>query len=150
MIKSLIIIYIFFLGITGSWEGYVPGTADLYLRGNNIAKFSSSFCTFEAGQISITRAAHSITLNGTFDLVGKNNINIQYSNIRCSSGKFYITAGNGNNVVKSNILNSSSGTAQINISTAQISGPIFVKITENDSAGSYLIQGGIIFRIWLS
>lgn len=138
------------MGVTGTWEGYVPGTADLYLRGNNVAKFSSSLCAFEAGQISIIQAAHSITLNGTFNFVGKNYINIQYSSLKCSSNKFYISVGNKNNIVKSNILNSGSGTAQVNISTVQVSGPIFVKFAENDSAGTYLIQSGIIFRIWLS
>ena len=33
---------IFFLGITGSWEGYVGGANDLYYNGANNAKFSGS------------------------------------------------------------------------------------------------------------
>ena len=33
---------ILFLGITGSWEGYVGGANDLYYNGANNAKFSGS------------------------------------------------------------------------------------------------------------
>lgn len=43
---------LFFLGITGTWEGYVPTPTDLYLRGNNVANFTASYqISFESGGI---------------------------------------------------------------------------------------------------
>lgn len=39
------------MGITGSWEGWVPTPTDLYLRGNNIAGWSGNRYVLQAGYI---------------------------------------------------------------------------------------------------
>lgn len=45
------------MGVTGTWEGWVPTATDLYLRGNNIAAWVSpnSSATFESGGIMVRR-----------------------------------------------------------------------------------------------
>ena len=70
------------LGVTGSWEGWVPTATDLYLRGNNIAGFTAnnSSCTFEAGGIKLTGTNNNginITSAGNLNYVPYNYLNIQ-------------------------------------------------------------------------
>lgn len=65
-------------GVTGSWEGYVPTVTDLYLRGNNIAGFSSDHpdkVFFQSGQIYLSNVIFSysnyiLTSNRAFTLRG--------------------------------------------------------------------------------
>ena len=73
---------LFFLGVTGTWEGWVPSATDLYLRGNNIVNFTteSTSCTFEAGGIKITgkdRNDFSVISSTNLNYVPYNYLNIQ-------------------------------------------------------------------------
>ena len=72
----------FFLGVTGTWEGWVPSATDLYLRGNNIVNFTteSTSCTFEAGGIKITGKDRN-----DFSVISSTNLNYvtyKYLNIQ--------------------------------------------------------------------
>lgn len=61
-------------GVMGSWEGYVPIPTDLYLRGNNVAGFTTSHPTsviFQSGMIEMISSAQGGDLpafNTSFDV----------------------------------------------------------------------------------
>lgn len=71
------------MGLTGTFEGYVPIPQDLYLRGNNIAGFqhygNEGKVNFDSGQITITTEyANSVaSIAATFSIVGYNYLNIE-------------------------------------------------------------------------
>ena len=69
------------MGITGTWEGWVPSPTDLYLRGNNIAAWTSpnSSATFESGGIMVTkRSALSVNTTKSYNLTPYNKINVLF------------------------------------------------------------------------
>ena len=84
MIKSLIIIYIFFLGITGTWEGWVPVATDLYLRGHNVAGWTyGSYVEFHSGGIYANLENNSkneteIVTTKAYNLSPYNYLNVEY------------------------------------------------------------------------
>lgn len=67
------------MGITGTWEGYVPVATDLYLRGNNIAGFkpSNSYTTLESGGIMVNRGTLWVTTSRSYNLTPYTRINIE-------------------------------------------------------------------------
>ena len=77
------------MGITGTWEGYVPTATDLYLRGNNIADWScsSGFVTFNSGEITFNKrggstSAFSFSARKAYNLSPYTKLNIQTNNLR--------------------------------------------------------------------
>ena len=130
----------FFLGVTGTWEGWVPTATDLYLRGNNISGFTtiSPYCTFEAGGIKIAGAKSGyfyVASAGNLNYVPYNYLNIQgYFEKRSKTLEkernvgfaFYANTYGGTTslIAESKISvpgNSSNFTISINVSNAAIS-----------------------------
>ncbi len=75
-------------GIVGTFEGYVPTANDLYVRGNNIAGFTSTDRTnfsFETGQINYSGVgigswgSHASMSVDNINLTGKSYLNIQFA-----------------------------------------------------------------------
>lgn len=153
-------------GITGTFQGYVPSTTDLYLRGNNSSNFSngginlgsygkSATATFEAGQISLNGSysqknatVSRVTTQNKINLLGFTAINVQCYNFE---GAYFSIA----------IANATSGTESAN-SVASIS---FKDVTAGDNVfkldishidvSAYItVQSGYaksyVYRIWLT
>ena len=70
---------LFFLGVTGTWEGWVPSATDLYLRGNNIAGFSpyNKATTLESGGIMINRGELEIVTSKSYNLTSYTKLNLE-------------------------------------------------------------------------
>jgi hypothetical protein len=65
-------------GVVGTFEGYIPGSTDLYYRGSNPANWSSAGgWSFQAGQIFISGADNAG--EAAFSTVGKSYLNIEGS-----------------------------------------------------------------------
>lgn len=89
------------MGITGTWEGWVPTATDLYLRGNNIANWFDSVSTpyliFNSGEISGFKSGSTLDIRTKVakNLSGFSKLNFQvrqkYSDTsyEISGGVFY-------------------------------------------------------------
>lgn len=144
------------MGITGTFEGYVPTPSDLYLRGNNIVNFQHSdsegkgTVKFDSGQITVTTSSNFsvATMSATFSTVGYNYLNIEsyvvgpgYS----ASGKIelYRTEPSFANIVSVDVNWQATGnkTFSLNIGGYNIS----------SNFKFYMRNGNLnIYRIWLS
>lgn len=74
-------------GVTGTWEGYVPTTVDLYLRGNNIAGFTvfneinisgDPIPVFDSAQITFNNVTSYTPITASKNLTGHNTVSVQY------------------------------------------------------------------------
>lgn len=69
------------MGLTETFEGYVPAPHDLYLRGNNIAGFSSNGGVIvDSGQITIETdyASGNTSTANAVNLAGYAYLNIEF------------------------------------------------------------------------
>lgn len=80
-------------GVTGTFEGYVPGATDLYSYGNNIANFTKYSATnaikFDTGQITLLGAnpgggGYVTAFTTDISLVGRSYANILFSIVSAS------------------------------------------------------------------
>lgn len=128
------------MNLTGTWEGYVPGTQDLYYRGNNVAGFTGEQVTFESGQITVKNYKASLT--GSYNLVGKNYLNIQGT---CTNGNtsasFTLYRDYNEMAAWVGNMGKQDYTISINVQQAQISGSLKLELR---------YFNGVIYRIWLS
>ncbi|RFZ75949.1 hypothetical protein DS742_26275 [Lacrimispora amygdalina] len=139
-------------GVTGTWEGYVASSVDLYYRGNNVAGFiAGQKATLDAGQITIgplTSASQYgyLYTNNSISTVGRTWINMQvnvtshYDNLNGDS--IYISTTFGGQTLKT-IIGSDYGekTYSFNVSAIQASSAITITVNRANMA---------IYRIWLS
>lgn len=139
-------------GVTGTWEGYVPGAQDLYYRGNNVAGFiAGQKATLDAGQITIgplTSASQYgyLYTNNSISTVGRTWINMQvnitshYNDLDGDS--IYISMSFGGQTLKT-IIGSGYGekTYSFNVSAIQASSAITITVNRANMA---------IYRMWLS
>nr|WP_024837088.1 hypothetical protein [Clostridium sp. 12(A)] len=136
-------------GIIGTFEGYVPIAADLYLRGNNIANWiSENSATFDTGQISSN--FYNFGIGANLNLVGKTQLNVQ-GIAKAGSTKTWVLTKKNNQIIQENLTIPASGqfTYSFNISAYQVSDNF--KLYTYHENGSNL--GGMymaIYRIWLS
>ncbi|MDW2797052.1 hypothetical protein RZO55_05590 [Clostridium boliviensis] len=131
-------------GVTGTWEGYVPGVNDLYYRGNNMVGFTGGV-KFDSGQMTIDY--YTVDLIANFSLVGKTYLNIQGMEGNSPDNVTIYTKRNSYEVI-ANWSQPGGGTHNlkpylysINISGAQVSGLIKISLH---------CFNGLIYRIWLS
>lgn len=126
-------------GVTGTWEGYVGGANDLYIRGANKAGFvGESYISFETAQITINSGA-----GGGGRVMAAQNVRFagySYLNIEGNFSGGYIQLTPGNlSYMQVNV--SGMGTWSFNLSTAQITGQCRI----------FFYNGGsTCYRIWLS
>lgn len=83
VVKKGVTLNIYGRTVTGTFEGYVATPADLYLRGQNIAKWtlpgsSSNYISFDSGQITVnTYQDNRPTIAATFNARGFSWFNIE-------------------------------------------------------------------------
>nr|DAV17118.1 MAG TPA: hypothetical protein [Caudoviricetes sp.] len=163
-----LVLIILILGLIGTFEGYVPTPQDLYLRGDNIAGFTSTnnYVNLDYGQITISSLL--VTKNGktnifsntpSVNLTGYSYINFETSLIstlkagtRNSPIHFIISDGSNGRVIS----DLSKNFSDTNLNWGMFSVPInisaiislcfkLVDYSSNNSSTS-----GAIYRIWLS
>lgn len=154
-----------YMGITGTWEGYVPTATDLYLRGNNIAGWSSNRgdARFDSGQItfdklSVTPLKNSgiftIATGKSYNLNGYSKINIQvYDLMVRSDGTPYIHFMCGMQNLASISINSGeeyTQTFSFDISKWDMTGLITFEVYTYNNHNGWSGSKGIIYHIWLS
>lgn len=140
------------MNLTGTFEGYIPTSTDIYLRGNNIGGIKSYYGTtinsehiiFESGSIYFDGYASSkYTLSIFKDLTGYNYINVEL-NGASDTGLFYISI--------TNILN---GGFELHSQTTGLGNRVASLDISSISASRWLNfytgnQRIYIYRIWLS
>lgn len=162
-------------GRTGTFEGYVPTATDLYLRGNNIARFAStnsaSAVSFESGGIKIYRAGPELKSANQVNFTPYNYLNIEtyyesYVNtIGNSKTNFKMrgTLWDGTTIIStgisSNITEGKSVTFSIPVSTLSLTRIVHIRIyvqydalEDNNQWVTYttVSWNGYVYRIWLS
>lgn len=145
------------MGLTGTFEGYVPTPSDLYLRGNNPANFKAgngNKIRFESGQISIPYDTgwQWITSQKLYNLAGYSQIMIEGSFYTSAPYGSYIELCAGDSPTIGGV--STPYMAKIAISENQtITNPVF---RFNYAATKYICLNfepkieGTIYRIWLT
>lgn len=155
------------MGITGTWEGYVPSATDLYLRGNNTANFTGSNFTFESGGIhhgTGTSVANLVT-GKLYNLSSYNYLNFQIYlyNSSSLSGSLYsaieLKVGKSSSDFFSTSLKKDITTGQIfdmsvNLAVASFTIPIYIDFSHSRVMpdGSMTKRGCDfwVYHIWLS
>lgn len=142
------------MGLTGTFEGYVPIASDLYLRGNNPAGFTgNSYVDFNSGQIYLNGTTPQITASNSFNLNGYSHLNIE-CNLKSEPDNFYITAhGESGSLIASININGNPLTfVSLTLSNANLSTKIKIKLTAPVGSGivTYKRLWGGIMRIWLA
>ena len=143
---------IFFLGVTGTWEGWVPSANDLYLRGNNIAGWTNANGTsFQSGAIyAYGSPVVSLRMGKSMDFSPYSRLNIEfyvqdYNNVQ-GKLRFRLNASNNssNNILASvdHVNKPANATVSMNISTINKTFAPYIHILADFT--------GQIFRIWLS
>ena len=147
----VLVLIILILGLIGTFEGYVPTATDLYLRGNNIAGFTSSYVEFDAGQITCNRPINkspqlSTTKNISF--VGYNYINFELNiSSAWGSARIAILKNNSSSSLDNEYITASfpnqtgNMTKSLNLSALQINSILYIRLYD---------FSGAIYRIWLS
>lgn len=153
------------MGITGTWEGYVPTATDLYLRGNNIASWTITRGSgrFDSGQISfyipdVTPFKYSgiftIKTGQSYNISGYTKINIQVKDLMVRSNlKPYIHFVCGGQNLGSIIINSDqiyTQTFSFDISKWDMTGEITFEVYTYSDQNGWSGSKGIIYHIWLS
>lgn len=140
------------MNLTGTFEGYIPTSTDIYLRGNNVGGIKSYYGTainsehiiFESGSIYFDGYASSkYTLSILKDLTGYNYINVEL-NGASDTGLFYISITNilnGGFESRSQTTGLGNRVASLDISSISASRWL------NFYTGNQRIY---IYRIWLS
>ena len=144
------------MGITGSWEGWVPTATDLYLYGNNYSNFllgskaDVQNIIFESGQVYFRTSNNAMLIiaKNVVDFTGYNYLNFKiYSSTSiASSAKFfgwhtsntldYVHSGES---IESFTISVGENTYSLNIS--QINGVRY------PYCGRF---SGYLYRVWLS
>lgn len=135
-------------GVVGTFEGYVPGPTDLYLRGNNIIGWDfidSNRPVFDSGQITITNNGVKY-ITGPFNIAGFGRLNFVGYMKSDSSIKKTITLYRDDSMqtLASLMLtgtNAGDYTVSIDVSNFQINSRFVL---------SFVGMTGAIYRIWLS
>lgn len=140
------------MGLTGTFEGYVPTVSDLYLRGNNIARFESNgHVSLDAGQITVKDTGGSSALYGTINFVGYSRFNIEFYRgivYRYQPEISISTLGSSGYTIASAEYPNTIGnhTVSVDISSAQISARVGIATY----GMAYESKPAAIYRIWLS
>ncbi|MDR2024517.1 MAG: hypothetical protein LBQ71_15010 [Hungatella sp.] len=76
-------------GVTGTWEGWVPTSNDLYLRGNNVAdlKIGNAYATnttFESGGIQVNNNGVKLEMTTPINFASYNYLNVEMRYDGCS------------------------------------------------------------------
>ncbi|WP_349947351.1 hypothetical protein ABFV83_02365 [Lacrimispora sp. BS-2] len=126
-------------GVTGTWEGYVGGANDLYIRGANKAGFTGgSYIVFDTAQITIRYGdggGGRVMTAPNVRFAGYSYLNIEGN---FSGGYIQFTPGD---ISAMQVNVSGSGTWSFNLSAAQITGQCKIFFYNGGSA---------CYRIWLS
>lgn len=155
------------MGITGTWEGWVPTTTDLYLRGDNIASFVGSNVTFESGGIlhGNDTSVANITSGRSYNISPYQNINFQiclyeasYLNGSTYSGMDIKVGRDSNNIwsntVKRDIMTGQTFIISVNLNTVSLTSQIYIGFTHYRVMpnGSTSMRGCKfwVYHIWLS
>lgn len=146
-------------GVTGTFQGYVPTTTDLYLRGNNIKNWLTKqpAVSFDLGQISMNDTGYGKQIYSatTLNFVGFTKFNVELNAIAFNSEASYVpifrlSAGTsmdpgylGSAVIETITTSKVSGnqTISFNLSAVQINKYINFMVGYCKCA---------IYRIWLS
>ena len=157
-------------GVTGTCNGYVVSTGDLYLRGQNpgnVASTSSSYAVLEAGAIYFTSSiVGMLEVKTAVDFSKYTKINFQLLVTESSQSYVKMTIGTkekynytqwlekfGEVIVSKSSLMSNFATMSIDVSSVSKSSTFFVQCAcYSSSNGSGTTSGvsGIILRIWMS
>ena len=164
-------------GVTGTFSGYVAGSTDLYLRGNNIKNWkygTAGAITFESGGIFFNdaewRTSSPYTQNSDIystnipDLSPYSYLNIElcwsnmgmdYATVKMNIYNSSSTLVNTKFIISSTIKVGTTGTFQISLSDVSLTpaklGLIFGCGTSvNDTYVRGYSMTGYIYRIWLS
>ncbi|MBS6955575.1 MAG: hypothetical protein KH230_20360 [Enterocloster asparagiformis] len=103
-IHSQCLLILFFLGITGTWEGYIGGVNDLYYNGANNAKFAGTCMAlasvrFDSNQIYIGSGGNNnayLKSSNSYNLTPYSKLNIKFVGVRAWSKGFNIKFDNLN------------------------------------------------------
>jgi hypothetical protein len=162
-------------GTVGNFEGYVPTATDFYLRGNNIAGFTTtngaSAVSFESGGIKIYRATPRLKSNNQVNFTSYNYLNIQvyyetYVNTIGNSkinfklnGNLYDGTTKMSTGTSSNISDNTNVTFSIPVSTLSLTRIVDIQINAQYDALEdnnqwvtypYASWSGYVYRIWMS
>lgn len=142
------------MGLMGTFEGYVPGASDLYLRGNNPAGFTgNSSVDFNSGQIYLNGTAPQLTASNAFNLNGYSRLNIE-CNLKSEPDTFYITvySESGSTIASLNVSGNPLTTASLTLLNANLNTKLKIKFTAPVGSGivTYKKVWGGVTRIWLS
>ena len=139
------------MNLIGTFEGYVPTAADLYLRGQNIANFTRymnyGFPVFDAGQLTLTAENEQHAMQANFSLIGYSRLNFElYKTGWLGSSPYHSiaiqnTSGNLSASVDLDSALNVQQTVSIDISALNISGNMAI---------TFMRWKGYIYRIWLS
>jgi len=141
-------------GVVGKFEGYVPISTDLYLRGNNVAGWEElNGARFDTGQITSYFYNFRIATAGQINLTGHNYLNIQ-GYAKGSSNKTWSVSlsSSSNKIFNSNLTTPGEGnfTWSFNITNYNMTSVINIFVGHLDIdiiSSSYYMA---IYRIWFS
>jgi hypothetical protein len=145
-------------GIVGTFEGYVPGATDLYLRGNNIANFnayidssidSGSYIKFDSGQITFTGYSRlSNNIAALVNLTGYNFVNVEVANTYFHTIALAITENLSvyRPIALVKGVNGVTGTITLSLNVSALNATRYVRVIRDaETNGTFYI-----YRIWLS
>ena len=154
--------FLFFLGITGSWEGYVPTATDLYLRGNNVAGWACIlYASLHTGGIYISPSSSNpseIKTAKSYNLTSYKKLNITINISEAGQNWVQLVGYYNSNILLGSIdkqitLNTDT-TLSINVSNiANVIKDIDLRIRGYHKTDKGYVEYGLkgyIYRIWLS
>ena len=134
-------------GLVGTFEGYVPISTDLYLRGNNIRSWYGNGISFDSGQISILLTSDCHIFCKDLNFTGFTHLNIECY-INGGTNKImavHSTSGDGNFRLVGSITVDAYTVGpyvfSFDVSSWQLTSMIRLRTT---------YMTGAIYRIWLS
>lgn len=135
-------------GVKGTWEGWVPTATDLYLRGNNIMNFTSSYGSNSGDAFHVqSNSGGNIKMGSAFDLSPYNSLNLEMA-VYSYVTYFYVGLDTSASATDQNadaavVLNKTGTyTATLNISNIHKSAQWYILFARNFNLD--------IFRIWVS
>lgn len=153
---------ILLLGITGTWEGYVPTATDLYLRGNNVAGWACVLhASLHTGGIYISPSSSilsEIKTSKSYNLISFKKLNITI-NISEAGQNWIQLAGYYNSnillgIVDKQITLNTDTILSIDVSSiANVIKDIDLRIRGYHKTDKGYVEYGLkgyIYRIWLS
>ena len=135
------------MGLTGTFEGYVPMATDLYLRGKSLVGFSKysnyDYPVFDSGQLTLN--AWNNAMQASVNLTGFSHVNFEIYKTSTSSGRWITlqVSGDPTRWAKADL------DSTVNV-TQVISINLGVLAINGAFAFEFAGWRGAVYRIWLS